>query len=99
MFGAAAPRRGVRGIPRSWVFVPVRTRIAHGTSQARRHGARKVVAPNDADGLSCRQHPVRCQHLQIELLRCHRNGDRDEWVERAIHPTINGVAAGLRNSG
>ena len=38
-------------------------------------------------------------HLQIELLQRHRSGDSDERVRRAIHLTINGVAAGLRNSG
>jgi phosphoenolpyruvate carboxylase len=38
-------------------------------------------------------------HLQIELLKRFRSGDRDERVKRAIHLTINGVAAGLRNSG
>jgi len=38
-------------------------------------------------------------HLQLELLKRYRAGDRDERVKRAIHLTINGVAAGLRNSG
>ncbi|WP_142850965.1 phosphoenolpyruvate carboxylase [Telmatospirillum sp. J64-1] len=38
-------------------------------------------------------------HLQIELLRRHRAGETDERVRRGIHMTINGVAAGLRNSG
>ena len=38
-------------------------------------------------------------HLQVELLKRHRAGDRDERTLRAIHLTINGVAAGLRNSG
>ncbi|MDO8932474.1 MAG: phosphoenolpyruvate carboxylase [Rhodocyclaceae bacterium] len=38
-------------------------------------------------------------HLQIELLRRYRAGDADERVKRGIHLTINGVAAGLRNSG
>jgi phosphoenolpyruvate carboxylase len=38
-------------------------------------------------------------HLQIELLRRHRSGDTDERVVNAIHLTINGIAAGLRNSG
>jgi phosphoenolpyruvate carboxylase len=38
-------------------------------------------------------------HLQVELLRRYRGGDADEAVKRAIHLTINGVAAGLRNSG
>ena len=38
-------------------------------------------------------------HLQVEMLRRFRQGDADESVKRAIHLTINGVAAGLRNSG
>ena len=38
-------------------------------------------------------------HIQIELLRRHRAGATDERVQRGIHLTINGVAAGLRNSG
>jgi len=39
-------------------------------------------------------------HLQVELLRRLRagRGDGDE-IRRAVHLTINGVAAGLRNSG
>ncbi len=38
-------------------------------------------------------------HLQVGLLHRHRAGDNDEKVKRAIHLTINGIAAGLRNSG
>jgi phosphoenolpyruvate carboxylase len=38
-------------------------------------------------------------YLQVELLRRHRAGDGDERVRRGIHMSINGVAAGLRNSG
>jgi phosphoenolpyruvate carboxylase len=38
-------------------------------------------------------------HLQVELLRRHRAGESDERIRRGIHMTINGVAAGLRNSG
>ena len=38
-------------------------------------------------------------HIQIELLRRFRAGDKDERSRRGIHLTINGVAAGLRNSG
>ena len=38
-------------------------------------------------------------HLQVELLRRYRAGDTGELVQRAIHLSINGVAAGLRNSG
>ncbi|WP_370246268.1 phosphoenolpyruvate carboxylase [Candidimonas sp. SYP-B2681] len=46
-------------------------------------------------------------HLQVELLRRHRaerrkasrSDDGESRTQRAIHMTINGVAAGLRNSG
>src|SRR5262245_21422514 len=38
-------------------------------------------------------------HVQIELLRRHRSGDSDEHVVGGIHLTINGLAAGLRNTG
>jgi phosphoenolpyruvate carboxylase len=38
-------------------------------------------------------------HMQVELLRRYRGGDREERVKRGIHITINGIAAGLRNSG
>ncbi|NJD30745.1 MAG: phosphoenolpyruvate carboxylase, partial [Gammaproteobacteria bacterium] len=38
-------------------------------------------------------------HIQIELLRRFRAGDRDERSRRGVHLTINGIAAGLRNSG
>jgi len=45
-------------------------------------------------------------HLQVELLRRHREAgeptayaDGESGIQRAIHMTINGVAAGLRNSG
>jgi len=38
-------------------------------------------------------------HLQIELLRRYRAGDTDELTRRGIHLSINGITAGLRNSG
>ncbi|MEQ1814015.1 MAG: phosphoenolpyruvate carboxylase [Candidatus Nitrotoga sp.] len=38
-------------------------------------------------------------HLQVSLLHRHRTGETDELVKRALHLTINGIAAGLRNSG
>ena len=38
-------------------------------------------------------------HLQIELIRRHRLGQGDERLERGIHISINGIAAGLRNTG
>ena len=38
-------------------------------------------------------------HLQIDLLRKHRAGVDDPKILRGIQLTINGIAAGLRNSG
>jgi phosphoenolpyruvate carboxylase len=38
-------------------------------------------------------------HLQIELMRRYRTGQADERVRRGIHISINGIAAGLRNTG
>jgi phosphoenolpyruvate carboxylase len=42
-------------------------------------------------------------HLQVELVRRYRAGkrevDRDDRVKRGIHISINGIAAGLRNTG
>ncbi|CAG4907904.1 phosphoenolpyruvate carboxylase [Paraburkholderia saeva] len=38
-------------------------------------------------------------HLQVELLKRHRAGDRNARLRRGIHLTINGIAAGLRNTG
>ena len=38
-------------------------------------------------------------HLQVELIRRHRAGVGDERVKRGIHLSINGIAAGLRNTG
>jgi phosphoenolpyruvate carboxylase len=38
-------------------------------------------------------------HLQVEALRRYRSGQTDERVKRTILLTINGIAAGLRNSG
>ena len=38
-------------------------------------------------------------HVQVELLRAHRSESIDEQVLRGIQLTINGISAGLRNSG
>jgi phosphoenolpyruvate carboxylase len=38
-------------------------------------------------------------HLQVELVRRYRAGKADERVQRGIHISINGIAAGLRNTG
>jgi phosphoenolpyruvate carboxylase len=38
-------------------------------------------------------------HLQVELIKRHRAGTTDERIKRGIHLTINGISAGLRNTG
>ncbi|MCB1915018.1 MAG: phosphoenolpyruvate carboxylase [Rhodocyclaceae bacterium] len=38
-------------------------------------------------------------HVQVELLHRHREGSDDDRIKRGIHLSINGIAAGLRNSG
>jgi phosphoenolpyruvate carboxylase len=38
-------------------------------------------------------------HLQVELIKRHREGHTDERIKRGIHLTINGISAGLRNTG
>ncbi|WP_258002259.1 phosphoenolpyruvate carboxylase [Burkholderia sp. WAC0059] len=38
-------------------------------------------------------------HLQVELIRRYRLGDESERVRRGNHLTINGISAGLRNTG
>ncbi|MBC7437807.1 MAG: phosphoenolpyruvate carboxylase [Bdellovibrionales bacterium] len=38
-------------------------------------------------------------HLQVELVRRYRAGQTDERVQTGIHISINGIAAGLRNTG
>ncbi|MCY1166547.1 Phosphoenolpyruvate carboxylase [compost metagenome] len=38
-------------------------------------------------------------HLQVELVRRYREGQADDRVQRGIHISINGIAAGLRNTG
>jgi phosphoenolpyruvate carboxylase len=65
-------------------------------------GADRFLAANPALARSIRNRfpyldPL--NHIQIELLRRYRAGQDDERTRRAIHLTINGLAAGLRNSG
>ena len=38
-------------------------------------------------------------HVQVELLRMLRSDAEDETVRSGVHLSINGIAAGLRNSG
>ena len=62
-------------------------------------GASAFLAANPALARSIRNRfpyldPL--NHLQVELLRRHRADGGDERLLRAIHLTINRVAAGLR---
>ena len=38
-------------------------------------------------------------HLQVELVRRYRAGQSDQRVQTGIHISINGISAGLRNTG
>ncbi len=65
-------------------------------------GATTFLASNPALARSIRNRfpyldPL--NHLQLELLRRHRAGAENERVKNGIHLSINGLAAGLRNSG
>ncbi len=65
-------------------------------------GARELLGDNPTLARSIRNRrpyidPL--NHLQVELLRRLRSGDADDRVKRALLITINGIAAGLRNSG
>jgi phosphoenolpyruvate carboxylase len=65
-------------------------------------GERELLGSNPALGRSIRNRlpyldPL--NHLQVELLKRYRSGRASERVARGIHMTINGIAAGLRNSG
>ena len=65
-------------------------------------GERQRLAGNTALSRSIRHRfpyldPL--HHLQVELVRRYRAGEADDRVHRGIHISINGIAAGLRNTG
>jgi phosphoenolpyruvate carboxylase len=65
-------------------------------------GRRELLADNEALAQSIKNRvpyldPL--NHLQVELLKRHRAGRTGERIRKGIHLTINGIAAGLRNSG
>jgi phosphoenolpyruvate carboxylase len=65
-------------------------------------GQRSLLESNPELALRIRQRlpyldPL--NHLQVELIKRHRQGKVDERGKRGIHITINGISAGLRNTG
>jgi phosphoenolpyruvate carboxylase len=65
-------------------------------------GQRELLETNPALARSLRNRSPYIDplnHLQVELLRRYRAGETHERLKRAILLTINGIAAGLRNSG
>jgi phosphoenolpyruvate carboxylase len=65
-------------------------------------GATELLADNPTLARSIRNRFAyldALNHTQVSLLHRYRSGDADERTVRAIHLTINGIAAGLRNSG
>ena len=88
---------------RKKVFAAIDTEW-HSTAQALAQitGDRERLAHNAALARSMRHRfpyidPL--HHLQVELVRRHRAGLGDEAMRRGIHISINGIAAGLRNTG
>ena len=76
----------------------------HRTAQALGQitGERQRLAGNEALQRSIRHRfpyidPL--HHLQVELVRRYRAGQGDARVSTGIHISINGIAAGLRNTG
>ncbi len=59
-----------------------------------------VRSPRLAESINSRLPYVDAlNHLQVDLLRRRREGDASPDIHAGIHMSINGVAAGLRNSG
>jgi len=86
-----------------WIFGRIRAEY-EATTQAllRITGASAFLAANPALARSIRNRfpyldPL--NHLQLELLRRYRAGGAVDRVRSGIHLSINGLAAGLRNSG
>jgi phosphoenolpyruvate carboxylase len=86
-----------------WIFSKIRGEF-DATTQAvfRITGATAFLAGNPALARSIRNRfpyldPL--NHLQLELLRRNRAGGAEDRVRSGIHLSINGLAAGLRNSG
>jgi len=65
-------------------------------------GAKERLVDNPALARSIRHrfpYIAPLNHLQVELIRRWRSGEHDEKTRRGILISINGIAAGLRNTG
>ncbi len=103
-YAQLVPRRALR----ERVFGAISAEHARTLAMLKLLTRRELLADNPSLQASLRERfayidPL--NYLQIELIRRHRATLRrpdaapDERVQRAIHLTINGIAAGLRNSG
>jgi phosphoenolpyruvate carboxylase len=84
------------------IFERIATEHARSVSWVERITEEPLLGDNPALARSIRNRfpyldPL--HHLQVDLLRRLRAGDDREEVGRGIQLTINGIAAGLRNSG
>jgi phosphoenolpyruvate carboxylase len=91
---AALRRRVFAAIEEEWQ--QARRAILHITGQRELLGGNPLLARAIKNRLPYLD-PL--NHLQVELIRRFRAGETSERVQRGIHLTINGIAAGLRNSG
>lgn len=83
-------------------FDRMRTEHAHACTWVERITGQPLLGDNPSLARSIRNRfpyldPLHA--LQVKLLRQLRAGDNDERLVRIIHLTLNGIAAGLRNSG
>jgi phosphoenolpyruvate carboxylase len=84
------------------IFAEIEAEHARAVSWVERITGAPLLADNPSLARSIRNRfpyldPL--HRLQVELLGRLRRGDEDELVRRGIHLSINGIAAGLRNSG
>ena len=103
-YAMLVPQRGLR----ERIFGAISDEHARTLAMLKLINQRELLADNPALAASLRERfayidPL--NYLQIDLLRRHRASQKrsdttpDPRITPAIHLTINGIAAGLRNSG
>ncbi|RSF07795.1 phosphoenolpyruvate carboxylase [Achromobacter aegrifaciens] len=103
-YAQLVPQRGVR----ERIFGAINAEHGRTLAMLKLLTQRELLADNPTLQASLRERfayidPL--NYLQIDLIRRHRAAQKhpeaevDKRVQRAIHLTINGIAAGLRNSG